>query len=276
MDGNSANGGLILKTQGKLFISDARGDVGTFMLDASTGSAYRASGSFWFMNAHGVDIYCSDRQRGGALVKLDAGTLTAETILDAPCYGIAYSGGWLIYIDERDGMLYRCRTDGSGNVRLADERAVCFAAAGGNVFFATDKGIWTCGSGGGKAVRIAECAAAHMILFGDKLAYADRERNYALTILDPACGDIVRLDELAPAGLNTDGRYLYCANRRNGRTVYRVDPEQGRNIRICGERADYLHVIGDELYFYGRNDWYTMSLHGGQPLKVVTQRRGGV
>jgi hypothetical protein len=70
-------------------------------------------------------------------------------------------------------------------------------------------------------------------------------------------------------GWSPDGRYLYCANRLNNRSIYMIDPENGDSIRICGESAEYLHVIEKELYFCINREWHKMSLSGGQYQKIT-------
>lgn len=77
-------------------------------------------------------------------------------------------------------------------------------------------------------------------------------------------------EDISPSSLNTDGRYIYCANRSNENSIYRIDPESGSKIRICGEAADYLHILEDRLYFCSLHEWYRMSLSGGQAAKVIT------
>jgi hypothetical protein len=107
-----------------------------------------------------------------------------------------------------------------------------------------------------------------MVKIGNRLAYADRGRELALTLLDLGSGESSVVDGIAASSVNTDGRYLYCANRRNGSSLYRIDPRTGSSIRINGDSADYLHVLDGEIYFSHSREWYRLPLAGGEAEKL--------
>ncbi|MCJ8011821.1 DUF5050 domain-containing protein [Paenibacillus sp. KQZ6P-2] len=284
MERNTANGGLVLKAGGKLYISESTGAFGTVITDltvaaagAGGGRTLQADGWFWFMNEDGRHLYYSDQRRGGALYRSGTDSHEPELLLDVPCMNLTLSGGGIYYIDENDGKLYRCGKDGCGTEPLTEERVLGYVIRSDEtLYYATAQGIRACIPGSRYEERLTGTPAAGMISAGDRLVYADKERRYALTVLDIQSGAVGAVyDDLSPNSLNTDGRYLYCANRRNDSTIYRVDPEQGRIIRIFGESADHLHVIGDELFFRGQDGWFAMSLYGGQASKVAPNGRAG-
>ncbi|MGF7046943.1 hypothetical protein J2T13_001445 [Paenibacillus sp. DS2015] len=273
MNFNIANGGLAMKVGSSLYLSDISGYTGTTIVDTVTGETNVTMGLFWFMNNIDHSIYYSDQQRGNALCKFDMNTQTIEIIQKKPCYGILHIGEWLYYINDDDRKLYRCKHNGRSEDRLTDEPVICFIANGNRIYYSTEKGVRWCNLSGSNVERISESVAIGMIMMGDTLAYADKNNNFTLTLLDVTTKSTSIFKDISPTSLNTDGRYLYCSNRQNDRSIYRIDTEQGTSIRICGDRADYLHIIEDEIYFCSRNEWFRMSLLGGQATRAATLPR---
>lgn len=273
MNFNIANGGLAMKVDRKLYLSDIRNYTGTIIVDTISGETNVAVGLFWFMNNVDNFIYYSDQQRGNALCKFDIQMQTIDLIQQKPFYGLNHIGDWLYYINDMDRKLYRCKLNGRGEDRLTDEVVICYIVNGNRIYYSTEKGIRCCSISGSNLERISESVAIGMIMMGDKLAFADKTNDFNLTLLDLTTKNTSTYNDISPMSINTDGRFLYCSNRQNGRSIYRIDVEQGTSIRICGERADYLHIIENEIYFCGDNAWFRMSLLGGQPTLVATLPR---
>ncbi|WP_223068044.1 DUF5050 domain-containing protein [Paenibacillus caui] len=270
MDYNVNSGGLVLKTDGKLLLGDICSYSGTYMRDAASGETVLLDGIFWFMNQAEDGIYYSDQQRGHRLFRFDTALMTAEPLSDSPCYGLIRHGEWLYYINETDRKLYRCLMSGKNETRIADEPVESFIVEEEQVYYATGQGIRTCRITGGGREVVSDAVAAGLLLLGEKLVFADKKNRYLLSVLDLRTGSIDSYEDLVPGSMNSDGRFLYCTNRKHDGTIYRVDPESGSQIRICGERADHLHIVGDEMVFSSRYEWYGMSLSGGQAAKVIT------
>lgn len=274
MNPNIANGGLVLKANGKLLLSDIHNFNGTLVQDIGSGETTVLESINWFMNFDGITLYYSDQKNGNTLWSHDLSRRNAELLLDEPVYSLVHSGEWLYYVNENDRKLYRCLTNGRSEKRLDDEQVLCFFVQGDNIFYATQQGIRTCSLDGRGKESIIDAVAIRMVMIGEQIAFVDKGNQYALTVLDLRTGRSSIFDDLLPVSLTTDGRYLYSSNRKNNRTIYRIDVEQGTSIRICGESADYLHIIDDQLYFYSKHDWFRMSLLGGQAMKVTTLSRG--
>ncbi|MGK9251038.1 DUF5050 domain-containing protein [Paenibacillus humicus] len=274
MQGNLANGGLVLQAGNGVWISDVDRYSGTRCLDPS-GGVSRIDGLLWFMNAGADAVYGSDQLRGGALCAYDPASGRGRLLSETPCSGLTLRGEWLYYLSEKDLRLYRCHTDGSGETRLTDEQARGFLVDEDRIYFSADAGIHVIRTGGKQRERLSACRCGAIVPIGGWLAFGDPDNRGTLTLIDKESGAMAEAFEDIEAGsIVADGRYLYVANLRNGGTIYRIDPIQGRTIRICGERAESLHIIGGDLFFRDGCGWSRMSLLGGQASRVELQDGG--
>lgn len=262
MNYNLVSGGLILKAGDKLISSNVKKlttEFGTSTLD----------GMFWFVNFDGTSVFYSDQKRGNALYKFSIEGQTSELILDKPCYGLYLNKEWLYYINEHDQNIYRCLTNGKSETKIVNEQVGGFILDEENIFYTTTQGIKRCNETGSEKKTLSDAEASNLISIGSMLVFADKNNQHVLTFLNLNTNSTKVIDQIAPSSLNTDGRYLYCANRLNNKSVYRIDPETGSSIRICGESVEYLHVIENELYFCIDGEWHKMSLEGGQASRLI-------
>lgn len=274
MNNNIVNGGLIFKQGGRTFAADLQNYSGTYM--EQDGRRILLDGMFWFMNEAGGWIYYSDQKKGNSLFRFDPGTQRVEEITDRPAYGLTLSGDWLYYINESDNKLYRCPLDGKRESKVIDDEVDSFFIDGEQIYYTTGQGIRTCSVTGSDRELVSDHLAVHLVKLGMKLIFADKKNHYSLTVLDPVTGVAETHTDITPNSLNSDGRYLYCANRSNESSVYRIDPVSGTKIRICGESADYLHIVEESIYFCNNREWYRISLSGGQAVKVFKNQEAEV
>ncbi|GGH11029.1 DUF5050 domain-containing protein [Paenibacillus segetis] len=271
MIGNIQNGGLVLKTGEGLLLSDIKNYTGSYLLraDESDVTVRRTTGILWFMNHVDEYVYYSDQKRGHAIFRVQSDFRSEELLIDKPCYKLLINEDWMYYIHENDHKLYRSTTiKGNHETRLIDEHVDSFLMQDGLMIYATPQGIKTCKEDGTSREVIHNAVSSTLIRVGDKLAFADRRNNGAVSILDLKDGAVEVLDNMEASSMNTDGTYLYCANKCHASTIYRIDPQSGRSIRICGESADYVHVIEDQIYYCNNREWYKLALTGGETMRI--------
>lgn len=271
---NLSSGGLALQSEDQLLLTDLASHSGSLLVNMQTPDRLtRLAGSLWFMNEGGQFVYGSDQLQENRLCRLDKESAELEVVLDRPVYGLIRQEDWLYYINEDDQRLYRCQLNGKHESRITDEQVLSFVMTDETIYYATAQMIRSCLLSGGKNERLKDTQAVNLLLVGEgqQLAYVDRDQKYVLTLLDLQTGETRLFEDISPVSMVAKGRYLYCANRHNNNSIYRVDLEQGSKIRICGERADYLHIVGDELYFMNNREWLRMSLTGGQAVRAIAQ-----
>ncbi|MCL6605673.1 MAG: DUF5050 domain-containing protein [Paenibacillus sp.] len=265
MNGNLQNGGLIHRNGDSLLITDIKGYSGTYLIHNDTSFDIFTDSLMWFMNGEGSGILYSDQRRGNRLFRSATDARDDKLLLDKPCAQPLLRGDTVYYMDEQDGCLYCCSADGQYDRRLTEEKVNGFLLLEDEtVIFASGQGIRLTGADGRKVETLSPESAGRMVRVGDRLAYADLGSDLTLKLLDLNSGESSVMEGIAAASINTDGRYLYCANRRNGSSLYRVDPRSGSSIRISGESANYLHVLDGEVYFSHRREWYRLPLAGGE------------
>lgn len=270
MDSNVVNGGLVIQTDSHLLVKDMIGYSGTFMLNRATGERAMLDHHCWFMDVEDHFVYFSAQEQGHALYRLDLNSLKSECLINEPCYGLTRADQMLYYINENNRKLYRCTKEGRHNKKITDFAVDSFLINEGNIYLATQQGIRKCSLNGDECTVISDSIAIGMILLENTLIYANKSRNYTLTMLNATTCEEHSNAEIIPASLNTDGKYLFCTNRRNNNSIYRLDLSHGGSIRIYGDRAEYLHFIDEHLYFLHKCEWFRMSTLGGQAVKVIT------
>ena len=274
MNGNISNGGLVLKDNLQLYLADMDRYSGTVKIDLGSGEQERYDGIWWFMNSQAPYIYYSDQLHRHALYRFHTGTRSIEKLRDEPVYGLLIHEEWLYYIHEEDRKLHRCQLDGRKEDSITNEAITSFFIERGRIYYAAaSSGIYSCSLNGAGVEKISGQHALHMVMIDRKLAYLDKSNGY-LSLLDLSTGESRTYSDMSPLGLNTDGRYLYGSNQLNDRTIDRVDIERNTRIRICGEAADYLHLIEEQLYFWNGMEWRRQSLMGGQAASISALVRG--
>lgn len=271
MNGNLLSGGLVMKAGESLLITDIKNYTGTYFVDLDHPHAAPThyEGLFWFMNEAGNFLYYSDQLKGNALCKLDIEQQKEELLLDKPCYQLLRHEDCLYYIHEEDHRLYCYTTNSKRNTSLIDEHVDSFLLYEGLLYCATPRGIIRSTESGGQRESISGMVTTGLIMVGDILACADKKNRHCLTLLDLKTNDTTVMNGIDVASISTDGRYIYCTNRLNGNSIYRIDPVHGGSIRICGMSADYLHVLENDLYFCNGREWYRLSLFGGEAETIT-------
>jgi hypothetical protein len=258
---NLINGGLIINVNGRHLISNLK--------ECST-NADEVEGMFWFMNKDGTNIYYSDQNQNNALCRLDLVNKKNEVILKKPCYGVTLHNNWLYYVNEDDEKVYRCSKDGKSETRVINEKVNFFIIEDKYIYYATPDSIKKRKLSGRSMELVYDGTTTFMLIVKDKLAFADKNNQYSLAIMNLSTKGIERFPDISVSGLNTDGRYFYCINRLKNNSIYRIDIDTSMSIRICNKNAQYLHILSDELFFLVGYQWYKLRSSSGGPIKLLS------
>ncbi|TYQ16045.1 UNVERIFIED_CONTAM: uncharacterized protein DUF5050 [Acetivibrio alkalicellulosi] len=271
MNCNLENGGLVLKVDDKIYISDIKNFSGTYVIDNTDEIHLISEGVFWFMNFFDSHIFCSEQKKDNSLMKFDVNYSSEEIILNVPCYGLYGSDKYYYYINEVDRKLYRCFINDRKEELIVDDQVICFCVSNRVLYYSTSKGIQSYNLDSEDKEHISDSHGINMMILSKSMLFTDVSNDYLLTTIDLETGRIDAIEDIYPGSINTDGKYLYCTNRKNSSSIYRIDIDRKNSIRICGDSGEYLHIIDDEIYFCNKLEWYKMSKLGGQPNKVFNQ-----
>ena len=188
MNGNIANGGLVVKSRGRVCF---------------------AGTDEWFLNTDGVYIYYSDRADRNRLYRRRHTPDSREKVLSDPCSGLRLFGDHLYYINETDMKVYRCVKNGCDKTLCSDDITSEFG-----VF--EDGGLFI------------NPAARRLCVSGSKVVFADAANNFALTIIDTAAGEKEVVSEVKPSYINIHSENIYYTDRMKGNKIFRLNQRGDR------------------------------------------------
>lgn len=248
MDGNIANGGLVIQFEHNNIISDF--------------------GKYWFMNADDEYVYYSDGTRDNYLCRMSKDDPDGSVILKRSCANVVLDGDWLYYINESDHRIYRCLRVGRSESLITREEVTEFVMYGKtDVIYAPVTG----GLRSTSQVLNNDVKPVMLCALGSKLFFADGANNFYLTCIDlnpengyrKAC-----IGQIVPRYINCYGCFIYFTDAFNGNNIYKLNIEGGAPIRISKESANYLHVIDNYMFFWNGSVWKYIPLDGGDAKEV--------
>jgi len=221
MNGNIANGGLVVKWRGTLAF---------------------ANPNEWFLNADDEFIYYSNRSDKNRLYRKRGANGEEKLILKEPCAFVTLFEDGIYYVNEEQMKIYRCSKEGKG-------RAQCYGQNAAEFGMKSDGGLYV----NPNARRLCVC--------GQSAYFADANNSFALTIADLAhSGREKTFADIKPSHINIHDGNIYYTDRMRENALYRLDPSGGR-LSIFGNSAEHLHIIDDWLYFISEKKWRRLSLH---------------
>ena len=272
MDYNMLNGGLVKKIDDQIYITNIKDYTGTFYSERFSEYKLISENIFWFINNDDKYIYYSDEKNNNKLYRFNINSRNSEQLVDSPCYGIMMKNESLYYINENDYNLYRVQNDGSNIEKIVDEKIMCYLIDEGKIYYTTQNGIHSCLINGKHREKVLDEIGLRMIKIDEYLLFSDKANQYILNKYNLLTEEKNVYEDIYPISMNTDGKHVYCANGKNGGSIYRININDFAPIRICSNNADYIHIVGNEIYFLNYLEWYKLSLLGGQPKKIELSR----
>lgn len=269
MNGNISNGGLILRLGNQKLFTDIASYSGTYLIKNDLMKTKISDGLFWFMNADDDYIYYSDQKNGHHLYRFCVEDRSTELLMSKACYGLTLKEDWLYFIDETDQKLYKCFKDGSGLTKIMDEKITTFTLEGDFIWYCTANGnLKRCALRYMKQDTILNKPGVGLMVIRNKVVFANKDIGYKLCIYDSVNQTLNQYDDIEPGSINSDGEYIYCSNRNDDLSMYRINIEDNTSIRFCGDKTDLIHIVDKAIFFCNQErEWYKVSFTGGQATK---------
>ena len=197
------------------------------------------------------------------------------------------AGGYLYYIKQATGELYRMPLAGGEPKIVCEEKMVFALAIGSRVYGTLDEddalvmmngdgtgmetietdGCYDLGADGqtlyytntssgefcmrdlvsGETKRIPMAKRGYAQLWNGRVYYQDESNEGKLTCCALDGSDIKVLLDQPVTGLNVTERGVFCVNRGDGDTLYRVALDGSKAQQLTSVTGDYVNVVGEDL-----------------------------
>ena len=274
---NVSNGGLVAQLHDCLYVCDLSGYSGALAVSQDGAIAWETSAIMWFAASDGSGLYCSNQRDYDCMTYLSGRDRTETRILERACANLVMHGGNVLFLDEEDGFIYEHDPMRGKSSLFIKETATSFIVVSDMLYYASESGLKSFDLNNGRTEKLANCFPVSLNFAGGQLIFADASQDYALCRYDVGQSRVVASDGIRTQSVITTEEYIFACDLDDGNSIVRLGLAAGAPIRFCGECADKLHVIGEDLFFLNRNDrnaWYRVSVSGGRPTPVLAMPDG--
>ena len=253
---NIQNGGLVNKVQGNIIhnkLSQLSNIVGIDTIP-------------WFINydSNTNYIYYSNVSKDNYLCRIDLESKEEIILEREPVYLLVNISDELYYINEKDRNLYSYDIGTKKINKLIDEPINTFYIDGETILYSNAKGITRLNNKNGsrevfsKQVAIAICKQDDLICFID-------QKDYSINYLYE--GEFKRIEDSKTMNLNIYKDCIFYSNANDKSHIYRYSVDSEFNIKFIPERAQYIHIIEETMYYFNQDtkEWKYVSIFGGKP-----------
>jgi len=274
---NVSNGGLVAQLHDCLYVCDLSGYRGTIALPQDGSPAWETGAVMWFAASDGRGLYCSNQRDYDCLTYLSGSDRAETRLLKRACANLVMLGSKVLFLDEEDGYIYIYDPERGKSSLVAKETASSFILVSDTIYFASESGLKRFSPNDRCVEKLANCYPVCLNFAGGQLIFADGNKDYALCRYDIGRCKLTVTEGIRAQSIIATEEYIFAANLDDGNSIVRAGLAGGEPIRFCGECADKLHIIGEDLFFLNRNDrnaWYRVSVSGGRPTPVLAMPGG--
>lgn len=267
---NIQNGGLICQVDDKLVIGNRVKGTGMYWLQGGRCQELKDIMP-WFMNEDEACIYYSDELKDRYLCRMSISDRVDVTLVKEPVYLLQRHKNDLFYINEKNRQLY-CYSIGDRAVRSIIEQEISdFVITQEGICYSNERGIFKTSFDGRENEKISKHQAIRLNCDENYLVFADKEQEYILSYINLQSGDVKAIEgSMTSSILVTDGQIFY-SNAKENSHIYRYSIESDLQFKIVPERADYLHLIDNNLYYLSKDKerWMKAPIQGGKATPVI-------
>ncbi len=277
---NNQNGGLILKHEDQIFITDISTYKGLNIIGDS--NAKRIEGiSPWFINRDEQDeyFYYSDESKKNKLCKIKLTEKEEKVIVDDSVYLVQAYQDSLYYLDLSDGHLYRCNPFGKHQEAIIKDQVISYTIQGEKIWYSIQTGIWQSNLDGSGKEKMLEVAGSCIAVTDSKVIFCNINKNSCITILDLIEGKEYDIQGSYASHFNIYDNYLFFSNKKEQCALYRYDLLHKTSIQFASESAAYIHIIEDKVIFYDMyktHKWMQVAVTGGKTTLLYDNQEGAV
>lgn len=269
---NIQNGGLICKMNGDIILGEVTKASGMCILKPANELSENKIMP-WFINSDEVEnrIYYSDALKENYLCKMELSNRVEQTILTEPVYLLKRYGEQLYYINEKNRYLYSYHLQDRSISQLVSEEVSTFTINEDELWYSSSKGVMHATLGGQLKDRVSKHEAIRLVGTKEVLFFIDKEEDYKVSYIDLKTGEIQTIEGSKATSLNIYGDCVFYNHIKDKSHIYRYSIANEFNIKFIPERADYIHLIEDTMYYLNQDKklWMKVSVQGGKPIALI-------
>ncbi len=224
----------------------------------------------WFIN-YDVDrdyIYYSNVLKNNYLCQINMVSREETVLLKEAVYLLVHNNGNLYYINEKNNNLYSYNIGSKKVIKLIDEPINTFYVEDETIWYSNTKGIMKMNINDGHQELFSKQKAVYICKTDDLICFIN-QKDYSISYLID--GEIKQIEDSKASNINIYKDCIFYSNVNDKSHIYRYSIDSEFNIKFIPERAQYLHIIEDVMYYFNEDtkEWKYVSIFGGKP-QVLT------
>ena len=274
---NIQNGGLICDVNETLIVGKVLEKRGMHWIEPE-GSFVQNEVMPWFIcsDEKGETIYYSDALKGNCLCKMLMHAPIGQVILEEPVYLLQSYEDHLYYLSEKNRGLYSYSLQEKQARKLIDEEITTFTVGKDAIWYGSSKGIVTCNLKGRESEKLCKNEACRIVINETQLAFVDKSNNYSVAYVKQENGEVATIPGSMATSANLYGDYVFYNHAKDKGHIHRYSMENEFDLKFIPEKADYIHIIGDYMFYLNKEQrqWMKVSVQGGKPKVLIDKREG--
>lgn len=271
---NIQNGGLICKEASTLIVGQVAKGKGMTYLQV-VGDFTQEEVMPWFMNLSQDEqyVYYSNALADNFLCQMNLETQLSEVLLKEPIYLLQLEGKTLYWIQESNHHIYSYDLLVKESKKVIDEEVMTFNLVNGDIWYATKQGIFKCDSKGIGSKKYHPQGAYKLVCNDEEVAWIDYTKEHQVAYMNQSGGEVSYIDNSKSTSIQCYRNYIFYNQAQDRGHLYRYDIKNGLDIKFVPEQVDYLHIIGDTLYYFNLDErvWKKVPVQGGKSSPIMTE-----
>lgn len=269
-ENNIQSGGLICRLNEKLIIADVAKGIGMHWIQEDHQVLSQIMP--WFLNVDEEDnLYYSDALKACHLCKMSKGDQAQGILVSEPIYLLKKYGDTLYYINEKNRHLYSYSLSERAVKKIISEEISVFTVGEDTIWYTSNKGILSTDLRGENREKIGKNIAMRLVYDNDKLVFIDKNQEYAVSYIDIKTGTLQTIEGSMSSSINVYDDLIFYNNIKDKSHIYRYSTDSEFNIKFIPERSDYIHIIGEAIYYFNQDNrvWMKVPIQGGKPVMLM-------
>ena len=268
--GNLQNGGLACDKNGVVYrLGIDNDEIGIYAIDAAGSAKLLVKGIASQINVAGGFLYFI-KQATGELYRVPLSGGEPKRICEEKMVFALAVGSQVYGTLEEDNALVVMNADGTKLEKL--ETGGCFdlGAYGQTLYYTNAANGEFCMRDlvSGETKRIPMTSRSFAQLWNGRIYYQDENNGKKLTSCALDGSDVQVLLDQSVTGLCVTDRGVYCINRGDGNKLYRVSLDGAKSQQLTSVTGDYVNVMGENVLLINSNGVFYQVSDDGTVLKL--------